>query len=284
MKKNIFYSLGVLLAFALVFTSCDKEDDYDFDSYVPILMGDVSGPNIGFASGLAPLTYSVTHRGGSTYNWAVSGIDAVIELDAKYPSVAYITFAQSDVDAVATITVTETANGNTSNELTYTVNLLKFRPIEITGFSGSWTGDDAWYDGDVTIAVNTDGTLAVTGLSVGFIQNWWGEAVIAGGTITMTVNLENGTVAIARQYIYTTDWEGDPYDYEIEGVGLWDNTGASPTLTIEYDIYYPGDAVGLAATYSPDYLPTPYMTAALTLGDAKRVYVTPSTLLMPDFK
>ena len=36
-------------------------------------------------------------------------------------------------------------------------------------------------------------------------------------------------------------------------------------------IYYPGDAVGLAGTYSPAYLPTPYMTADLTLSGKKKV-------------
>lgn len=285
MKKSIFYSLSVLLAFALVLTSCTKEDDYDFANYTPIIIGGVVGPTVGFASGLAPLTYSVVNRGGSTYNWTVSGIAATIVQNAEYPSVAYITFAQSNVDVVATITVTETAQGGNSSEpVTLTVNLKKFKPIAITGFNGAWTGEDAWYDAAVSIASNGATSLAVTGLSEGFIEDWWAETVISGGTFTMTVNLDNGTVAIARQYIYTTEYDGDPYTYEVAGTGLWDNTGVAPTLTLTYDIYYTGAAKGLAATYSPTYLPTPYMTATLTLDGVKRAFVTPTTLDLPAFK
>lgn len=74
----------------------------------------------------------------------------------------------------------------------------------------------------------------------------------------------DGTVVIPRQYIYTTDYEGDPYDYEILGSGSWNSCGGTPTLTLEYDIYYPGEADGLAKVYSA-YLNTPYLGGVFTL-------------------
>lgn len=286
MKKNIFYSLGVLLAFALVFTSCDKEDDYDFNNYTPVIIGGITGPDLGFASGLAPLTYSVTPRGGSTFSWSVTGIDAEIVQDAVYPSIAYITFAQSNENVEAVITVVETAQSGISSEpVTYTVELLKFNPIEITGFNGSWTGVDAYYDSQITIEANGETTLAVSGMSEGFISDWWGEPVVAGGTFTMDVNLMNGSVSIPRQHIYTTVWDGDNYDYDIAGTGLWDNTGAAPTLVITYDIYYEGYPTGLAETYAAYLNDTPYFTADIVLSNGKRDYVSPTpTILKPDFK
>lgn len=80
----------------------------------------------------------------------------------------------------------------------------------------------------------------------------------------MTVKA-NGLVEIPRQYIYTTTYDGAPYRYEIEGEGKWDNCGDKPKLLIIYDIYYEGEGDGLAFQYSPAYLPTPYMTADITL-------------------
>ncbi len=106
--------------------------------------------------------------------------------------------------------------------------------------------------------------LAVTGIGKGFIEDFWGEAVTTGGTCLMTVNV-NGTLDIPRQYIFTTDYKGDAYEYEIKGSGNWDNCGGKPALLINYDIYYPGDAKGLAAQY-PSYLGgKAYLTATITL-------------------
>ena len=152
------------------------------------------------------------------------------------------------VDLVLTIDAGEHNSPNpVGTELNYGLKRIEFCPL-INGAAdlvGSWTGDDAWYSSIITTVVNGE-DLDVSGMGVGFIEDWWGETVTAGGTITMTV-YGNGIVDIPRQYLFTTDYEGSPYDYEIKGSGKWTNCGAHPTLLITYDIYYVGEDAGLAA-------------------------------------
>ncbi|MBN2484536.1 MAG: hypothetical protein JXB34_01050 [Bacteroidales bacterium] len=132
--------------------------------------------------------------------------------------------------------------------------------------AGSWDGTDAWFwpgSGISTTAISAD-TLLVNGLGAPFIEEWWGETVIEGGSFKMFVSTF-GTLTIPRQYIYTTEYEGDPYDYEIEGSGFWDNCGTKPVLKISYDIYYAGDVAGLAATYSAYLDGNSYLYTEITL-------------------
>ena len=132
---------------------------------------------------------------------------------------------------------------------------------------GSWSGSDAWaWPSQITTEVAGVNSLTVSGVSVNFIEDWWGESIIEGGTFTMNIT-EFGTIEIPRQYIYTTSWEGDPYRYEIAGKGFWNNCGDAPTLQIQYDIYYEGDAGGLGASYAQAYLggSGPYLYAEITL-------------------
>jgi hypothetical protein len=89
--------------------------------------------------------------------------------------------------------------------------------------------------------------------------------VVAAGDFLMTVT-GNGLIDIPRQYIYTTVYQGDQYDYEIKGSGKWENCGAKPKLIFTYDIYYPGDADGLAKTYAAYLGGIPYLTATLTMS------------------
>ncbi|MBN1950385.1 MAG: hypothetical protein JW801_04225 [Bacteroidales bacterium] len=144
--------------------------------------------------------------------------------------------------------------------------------------AGSWTtGYDGWYwPSQITIDAVDETHVQVNGMAEYFIADFWGETVIDGGTFTMEVT-PFGTVNIPRQYIYTTDYEGDPYDYEIAGSGFWENCGSTPVLMISYDIYYPGDAAGLAATYAA-YLGYNYLYTEIALdGAAKIDFSTPLT-------
>ena len=132
---------------------------------------------------------------------------------------------------------------------------------------GSWSGSDAWaWPSQITTEVAGSGSLTVSGMSVAFMEDWWGEAITDGGTFEMNVT-EFGTVEIPRQYMYTTDYKGDAYRYEIAGKGFWNNCGEVPTLQIQYDIYYEGDAGGLGASYAQAYLggSGPYLYAEITL-------------------
>lgn len=151
-------------------------------------------------------------------------------------------------------------------KLSYNLKRIEFCPLEngAADLVGSWSGTDAWYSSIITTELDGE-DLAVSGMSVNFIQDWWAEEVTSGGTITMKV-FGNGIVDIPRQYLYTTTYEGAPYDYEIEGTGKWENCGDKPRLIITYDVYYAGEARGLAATYSSYLNDIPYLTADVTLN------------------
>jgi hypothetical protein len=161
--------------------------------------------------------------------------------------------------------------------LTYDLLRIEFCPLASgsSDFSGSWsntldintgsTANPAWFtENGFTAVADGANSLVVSGLSVAFINGFWGEPVIAGGTFTMDV-AGNGIVTIPRQYIYTTTYAGDPYDYEIAGSGTWTNCDVKPTLTFTYDIFYPGDAEGLATSYS-SYLNGPALGGTFTLN------------------
>lgn len=239
MKNKIFYNLSFLLAFALILASCGKDKiAYDFDNYTPEIIGGVSGPSGGFASGLAPLTYSVVYRGGSTFNWTVSGIEATIVAGGQ-TSVALITFAQSDEDVTVTITVTETTQGGkTSEAITKTVALKKFKAMTIDEFIGDWTGTE---NGE---AVTLTAVAGPTATSITFMPSGglpaiqapifigWGELFQDGhapnGAITFELNLNTGGISFAHYWGQTLP---GPYDYWISGEGLWSGVDRSINLT-----------------------------------------------------
>lgn len=238
MKKSIFYSLSVLLALALVFTSCSKEDDYDFNNYTPVIVGGVTGASSGFASGLAPLTYSVVYRGGSTYEWTVTGIGATIT-EGALPSIALITFDQSDVDVNVTITVTETTQGGkTSEAVTKAVSLKKFKAMAIEEFLGSWTGTENGVATTLTAVAGPDATSITFKAANGLpaiqapIFIGWGETFQPGhdpnGDITLNLNLNTGDISFAHYWGQTLP---GPYDYWISGSGLWSGVDKSLRFT-----------------------------------------------------
>jgi len=271
--KKIILSTIILLAVVSMFNSCTTppieaaQDAYDYNAIVPEVLGDISGPTTAIQTFTSDYTIGY-HRGGSTWNWSAEG--ATVQSVSEDTRTATILFSN---DGTATVTVTETTMGGvTSDPKSLEVSVMTYcsLPNGVADLVGSWSGTDGQgadytFDSQITTVVDGD-KLAVSGMSVGFINNFWGEAVIDGGTFMMTVN-EDGTLDIPRQYIYTTEYEGDPYDYEIEGSGTWDNCGDSPTFVIDYDIYYPGDADGLAKQYASYLDDIPYLTADIALDN-----------------
>jgi len=239
---------------------------------LPFTVLGISGPSVMVQTFTG--TFKVTYNrpgSGSTWNWNTS--DATLQSLSEDTKTATFLFNEVPTNDTVVIKVTETsASGVTSPVKELKVKVIKFCPLPngIVDLEGSWPGEDAWYDSEVTMANSDEDetTIEVSGLNAGFITDWWGEEIIEGGTITMTIN-NDGTLVIPRQYIFTTEYDGDPYRYEIDGEGMWDNCGANPTLSIEYNVYYEGKDEGYAAAYSPDYLPTPYFTAEITLDDSK---------------
>lgn len=183
------------------------------------------------------------------------------------------------VKLVLTISAGEHNSPNAGGTiLTYNLKRIEFCPLVngIADLVGSWSGDDAYYPSIITTVV--EGTkLKANGMGVGFINDFWGESVIAGGTCLITVS-GNGLIDIPRQYLFTTTYAGSPYIYEIKGSGKWTNCGASPTMLITYDIYYEGDADGLAKTYAGYLGGIPYLTADIALESKKSAHVTVNKL------
>lgn len=285
MKKNILFTILFTAVIAL-FNSCTTppieaaQEAYDYNTIIPKVLGGVKGPNIAIQTFTADYTIGY-YRGGSTWSW--SATDASVKSVSADTRVATIEFKQYPASGKAKVSVTETTmGGKISEPVSFEVSVKKYCPLSsgIAGMVGNWTGTDGQgvdytFDSEITTVVS--GTkLAVTGMSFGFINNFWGEAIIEGGTFMMTVNVD-GTVDIPRQYIYTTEYEGDPYDYEIKGSGTWDNCGSAPKLLINYDIYYPGDVKGLAATYSSNLGGIGYLTANIELGGNKSANVFTQT-------
>lgn len=291
MKKRVFSIIGAVAVAALLFNGCTKSEidqareSYDWNSVIPKVL-DFQGPSEVAASGLTPLPYSVSYRGGSSYTFTTAGYGATIEVpDPDYPNEVMVTWNQSSVDTFAYLICVETTAGGVSSEPdSLGVILTMFCPLQngANDLAGSWSGDDAYYPSQVVTTAPSSTELAAYGMGYGFIFNWWGEQVVDSAAITISVDQE-GFVTIPRQYVFTTVWKGDNYDYEIEGSGTWDNCGTSPHMLIQYDIYYAGDADGLAKTYSAYLNDTPYLTADITLGSKKSVKV-PVKIQKPPFK
>ena len=273
MKNLILKISGLILMTIFLVSSCmedpikEAQDNYNYNAITPLVLDGIQGPSLAIQTFTGDFTINY-YRGGSKWNWTEK--DATIKSVSEDTRTATILFNTYPAGDSATVMVSETTMGNvTSPVVSKKVQVKKYCPLAngVASLVGSWSGTDG--QGDYTypsqVVTAVSGTqLAVTGMSKGFIEDFWGEAVTSGGTFKMTVNV-NGTVDIPRQYIFTTTYKGESYDYEVKGSGTWDNCGSKPTLTITYDIYYPGDAKGIAASYSSYLGNKTYLSAKLTL-------------------
>jgi hypothetical protein len=252
MKKIFLIIVG--LAFSIA--SCQKDADYDWGSYQTVVQ-DLSGPENGYASGLGYLTYKVSARGGATYEWSVSGIDATITpFNDKTRGVgADITFNQSDVDVTATVSVVETtAQGVASEPATLSVNLKKFKPRTIDEFVGTWNVVYPWDETDireVEVVKESDTQITINPVDVGgtdyspfFTTDYegWGEPIEVGhgtdGKITVDLNFQTGEATFKYHKNHLTNW--GTYWYEAK-TGVWDGFDMSMTLDVAW-LYAEGDA------------------------------------------
>ncbi len=212
------------------------------------------------------ITATLTHDPSSTLTesmYTLSANTVTIPAGESTASVDFSTVAENlpECDPV-TLIVNLNAGENTTpsdrgNKLVYNIRRIVSLPLD-NGFedlAGGWGIEESltngvYYD-EGNFTAQWDGTdMIVSGLGAQMIVDFWGEPVVAGGTCKMQV-AEDGSITIPRQYIFTTIYNGVNYDYEIEGTGIWGNyCGEAPVIKITYDIYYPGDAVGLAGSYS----------------------------------
>jgi len=318
--KNIFKIMFVFIAVGALFVACDKITYFEDNSNAPdanatyylqfINASKTAETGVTEAGGLVEVTSSIAVVLMGTPQAQDITVNLVLDPSSTFTSNMYtlsansITIPAGKTSGAVTFS-TKAANmpvGQTKKfvlnmdagahnnpntkaiQLTYNIKRIEFCPLTngVASLVGSWSGTDGQGDYTYTSQVKTvvSGTkLAVSGMSVGFINDFWGESIIAGGTFNMTV-AGNGLVDIPRQYIYTTTYAGAPYQYEIKGSGKWTNCGVKPTLLINYDIYYPGDVKGLAATYASYLGGVTYLTANLTLsGSTKSAVMNGTTTL-----
>lgn len=246
MKNKSKLLTALLMGMLLVFGACEDENDYDFDAIDPIIMS-ISGPNLVAAHGLTdfPSTFRVPHRGGSTFDWSVttaSGRGATVILDDEYESVAYITFDQSSVADVATITVVETTmGGKTSPAFSRTVNLSPFCPQDLSPWAGTWNshnflGEDDYgvTPVDIEVVPNTLNTIRIRNFFDWVVVGFWAENWIPGvggnGHFVLEVDCAfpefSGTVLIGETYEWTTYWMDYTGSFDLD----------NQTITVNYDI------------------------------------------------
>jgi len=277
MKNKIIAHLAFFLTAVFLFVSCGKsyieenQDAYSASDVVPVVLG-VTG------STLALQTFSYTYepaynRAGSTWSW--SATDATISSVSEDTRKATILFDVLPANDTALIKVTETTGaGITSPEKVIKVKVNPFCPLDVAGFVGAWSGTDGmtlsgyYFPSEVVIS-NPEGTsVDVTGINFGWMVNIWGETIEEGGTISMTIN-DDGTLVISDQFCFTTDYDGDPYDYNIVGSGTWSNCGTYPSISLQYNIYYVEDGYSLPNDWAgADY---PYFYIDIELDGSKGV-------------
>jgi hypothetical protein len=148
------------------------------------------------------------------------------------------------------------------------VSLLKnnYCPWLDADLVGNWGGTDGafpdyLYPANVDISMDAE-QLKIIGLNYGWISDFWGETVTSATPVNITFNLD-GTVDIPPQYYFTTDYLGNPYDYNIYGSGTWNN--CTGELHIEYEMDQDGFlcAAWCNANGYSDY---PYFVADITLN------------------
>lgn len=142
--------------------------------------------------------------------------------------------------------------------------------VEPASLVGSWTGYDQFGFVNDIEATLSDGKLYINGLGQDIISNadGWNEAVLASEPLEVAFDWTSlGAIKIEEQYCFTTDY--DQSEYNIVGEGKLKLCGASPVLTITYDIKYSEDGWSLAENWIGELL-----VAELTFeGSGKGMHV-----------
>lgn len=135
-----------------------------------------------------------------------------------------------------------------------------------------WSGTDAAdafgdWESQITTTFDCDGDL-IFGLNAEWILEVWGETIEEEGNVYYTID-DAGVITIDSQYVFTTLYDGDLYDYTVKGTGIYDDSGDVPTMTIQYTL----DQEGFSPSqymYDNGYLDTPYFEAIVTMDDGTK--------------
>jgi hypothetical protein len=181
------------------------------------------------------------------YEWSVIAGGSNATIDDPTNNNTNISFTVSETDYPATIQVVATPDGFPTTTMTYDITVLAFCEYDQNNIAGDLVGEDAtnWVLGaypSVVNVVGTAGSLTITGLGNGWMEDYWGEEIQNTVYVNMKVSDDGLFITIPLQSYFTTIWDGDPYDYDIEGSGSIN--GCSGAVTINYDMIQEGFSTG----------------------------------------
>lgn len=187
---NKYVKLSLLLTLSLIISSCSDDENYGSDaSKVVAIIKSLNGQSVAFVGD----TYTYTlkpYRGGSEYNWIVSGADMSPVLGR--PDQVNITFTQ--FAQPVSVSVQEVAsNGSTSNTMSLDITVFGTPcdwTIDMTDLYGDgWNGASVNFTfegtnlGDITLDDGASGTQTVAvpdggDLTISFSSGDWDEEVV----------------------------------------------------------------------------------------------------------
>lgn len=272
MKKYIFIVLAALTAYACI----DRDYESAFQEYVGINAADVTLKNHAIAESdtiAIPIIFGgeATVPDGVTVAYTVTGgalgdnynIDNGLQASGNFSlpagklGAAYFVIRptkdfefEEDFDLTVTITGTSREGARLgypySTSYTFTVKdddcLFEYEG-ENTGTEANFDGIDLVEDSDVTFTLVSGTDWTLDGLGQTMISDFWGETVTDSEPTAITI-APDGTITIAPQYVFTTLYNGNPYEYSIRGSGKVDNCGGK--ITISYEIFYSNEDGGIA--------------------------------------
>jgi hypothetical protein len=280
--KNILRYFSMLVVGGILFTACEEKesnfekltDPVDLNSttyYVQFInaagsfqtSNDAEGNPTNVVTTIAVKLLGVPQSSAVTVNLAVDNSSTLLQnmytLSANSITIpAGSTSGSVDLTAIGAqmvecefldlvVNIDAGANNATQGtQLVYTF-LRNAQLGELETWVGSWTGsDDAGYASQAVTALD-NGSLTIVGLNAGWIVDFWGESITEMVPVIIDMNAD-GTLSIAKQYYMTTDYQGDPYRYEIDGSGTWN--GCDKAMVVSYNIYYEGSS---ETAYGPSF-------------------------------
>jgi hypothetical protein len=266
MKKIKILSLLVL---AGVIFSCEKNDEkdllYDGPSYVSFINSNslftaisgesnVFGVEIGVnAVSKSDRTFTVTIAEGSE---GTEGVDYTLESKSIAIPAGEVIGKLSivpDFDKLPTegglnlkFELSEENNLADYSIIEHGVSIGKYCTYDVSTLAGAWSGTDGrktvHYPSQIVVTgTSSSSSYGLTGAAFEWMVDYWGESIEDSQVVNMTVDELGLKVTIPSQQYLTTLYDGDLFDYTIEG------TGAINSCTRKVELTYTltsGDWVG----------------------------------------
>ena len=155
---------------------------------------------------------------------------------------------------------------------TITKNVAYAWSASLSKLAGTWHGVDN-FDYETQIVTTVAGSdLMIDGMGFEWLSDFWGETITSHGPVPIDIDWNSsGNFTIEDQYFLTTDYEGDPYDYNIVGSGSFITCGDFPVMILEFDLVQDGFSTG-SWLFANKYADTKFFTTTITLDpDGKGV-------------